>query len=151
MLYGEWQWTLSTELGLSEGLVPAAQYRNLCRCNLCFQIDILLTFAWEATCIFCLDTYIRVYSLVLWKIFIPWDWWRPRRGAICYVRPQEVCERSQSFVRPQQEVLCCASHSLKAHMYLQKAKRCVYLRLGKWEPSNLPISPWLSLTLFLPK
>lgn len=152
MLYWALQWMLSTGLGLSEHQVPVAQYKNFCvKCNLCFQIDTLLTFAWEAMHIFWLDTHIYVYSMVLWKTSILWDWWRPRRRAICYVRPQEVCERHSPLWGRSRKFFCCASHSLKAHLYLQKLKRYVCLGLGKWEPSNLPILPWLSLTLFLPK
>lgn len=135
MLYGEWQWTLSTELGLSEDLVPAAQYRNLCRCNLCFQADILLTFAWEATCIFCLDTYIHVYSLVLWKIFIPWDWWRPRRGAICYVRPQEVCEMHSPLWGHSRKSFA-VPHTVLKPICTCKRQKGVYV--CDWGNGNLP-------------
>lgn len=47
----------------------------------------------------------------------------------------------------EQDVLSCASHSLKSHMCSQVPKRCVCLGLGKWEPSNPLVLPWLSLTL----
>lgn len=46
---------------------------------------------------------------------------------------------TQSFVGLEQEVISCASHSLKSHTYLQKPKRCVCV--WDWGNKNLPTFP----------
>lgn len=139
MLYWAWLWTMSTGLGLSDDLVPVAQYKNLyVECNLCFQIDILLTFAWEAMHIFCLDTYTHIYSMVSWKIFILWDWWRLRRGAICYVGSREVCEMHSPLWGHSRRFFA-VPHTVLRPLCTCKSQKGVYV--WDWGNGNLPTFP----------